>query len=118
MGPPLLLAADSTYWFVLGLKSGTFDWDYVEDVAKTGSGTFPPPADPLTGFSADQGENWSLDSGFPQLPQYIEVTTTAIPEPAVCAGFMGLLAAALAVLVRRRASNGVSGRGGRPEPVS
>jgi hypothetical protein len=118
VGPPLLLAADSTYWFVLGLKSGTFDWDYVADVTKTGSGTFPPASDPLTGFSADQGESWSLDSGFPQLPQYIEVTTAAIPEPAVCAGFMGLLAAALAVSVRRRASNGFSAQVAHSEPVS
>ena len=97
----ILLKADSTYWFVLGLTAGTFDWGFALNGVSAGSGTFPAePNFSLSGYSEDGGVNWIHDTGLDQFPQYIEVTTAAVPEPAACAELAGLLVVALACWAR------------------
>ncbi len=98
---PQILLADSTYWFVLGLTAGTFDWGFALNGVSAGSGTFPAePVFSLSGYTVDGGVTWIHDAGFNQAPQYIEVITSAVPEPAACAGLAGLPVFALACWAR------------------
>ena len=97
----VLLEADSTYWLVIGLTSGTLDWGFSSNGVSAGSGTFPAEPDfSLSGYTEDGGVTWTHDAGFNQYPQYIEVTTAAVSEPAACAGLASLPVFALACWAR------------------
>jgi hypothetical protein len=75
------LTADTTYSFVLGTSSGTFGWDAANTYNSVGSGTFPAQPNMTFGMSEDGGLSWTDYTHDGSWPQYLEITTTAIPEP-------------------------------------
>ena len=89
------LNANTTYWFSLGLTSGTVSWDAANTYNVTGSGTFPAEPDTVWGYSDNAGTTWTQVSHSGSLPQYIEVKTALIPEPASYSLALGALALGL-----------------------
>jgi PEP-CTERM motif len=92
---PVVLAADTNYWLVLGATgtstSAAFKWQYTD----TETADLPNDADTET-----DGATWSVFSGGPFLS---ELDGTAVPEPTtlgvLCVGGLGLLS-------RRRGNRG------------
>ncbi len=77
------LSPSTTYFFVVGLSSGSAAWDYPSTFGLVGSGTFPPS--PSDGWIYTDNANapsptWSGAGGY--LPQYISVNGSVVPEPA------------------------------------
>lgn len=87
----ITLAANTTYWLVLGASSGTFEWSWTATNSGSGAG--------YTGNSAYfDGSYWYGTSGV--YPYQLSVTanpagTSAVPEPAS----FGLFAATLGIIL-------------------
>ena len=92
--PQVALAANTTYWIVLGATgAGSFGWTYARGNNQTGPGALG-----YYGYSGDGGANWgSFGTDDPYL---VRVNVVAVPEPA---GVVMLLAGmALLFALRRR----------------
>ena len=73
----VVLMPNTVYWFTLGsANGGTFDWDYADGPATTGFGVLGSYSD-----SSDAGATWILRDSVD--PYFMQVNTSAIPEPGV-----------------------------------
>ncbi|MBI4863820.1 MAG: hypothetical protein HY815_26720 [Candidatus Riflebacteria bacterium] len=72
------LAANTTYWVVAGVSSGSGDyrWNFTDSFAQTGPGSIGDEY----GFSGDQGTSWTTPGSGPQKLS-VEGTPTGVPEP-------------------------------------
>ena len=95
------LSPSSRYWLVMGVSSGTanYDLNYAEDVAATGVWSYPYGGSwgGIVAESSNQGGSWSLSNYGPFL---LEFDATAVPEPSTYA--MALAGLACGALFRRR----------------
>jgi hypothetical protein len=71
---PVTLTGGTSYWFVVGTATETFDWAYVADFNPTGPGAISTYAD-----SSDAGATW-INRDF-DFPYFIEVRGDVVPEP-------------------------------------
>jgi hypothetical protein len=92
---PVALAANTTYWVVLGTAGvGSFGWSYAKGGGTTGAGSLGNYA-----YSSNAGASWgSFNSDD---PYQIRVNVSAVPEPSAFALWAGGLAA-LGFVGRRR----------------
>ena len=91
--PQVALAANTTYWIVLGATgAGSFGWTYAQGNNQTGPGALG-----YYGYSGDGGANWgSFGTDDPYL---VRVNVAAVPEPA---GVVMLLAGLTLIAALRR----------------
>lgn len=96
----VLLLANTTYWFVLGVNSGTYDWTYANTTNFTGPGSVR--AVNSVADSSDAGLTYVYHdlSTFPYKFQ-VNVNLSAVPEPGSLA-LMGIGIGFGAVVMRRR----------------
>ena len=74
----LLLSANTPYWIVAGVSAGDGDYRWATVDSDGETGPFPLGNDPALSFNT--GGSWSLSTNL--LNQRLEVTATAVPEPA------------------------------------
>lgn len=87
------LAPNTTYWIVMGASgAGSFGWTYAEGNGSTGAGALLQYA-----YSSDLGANW--DAFGTDNPYYVQVSVSAVPEPA--SAWLLLAGAALLAAARR-----------------
>lgn len=108
----VMLAADTTYWLVIGERHGSLDdeylgWSYADGNATIGAGSLG-----AFGYSTDGGASWSASTFDTPNPFRLAVSVgpvSAVPEPSS----MALTALGLVALMamRRRSSRAVQ----RPE---
>jgi len=94
--PPVALAANSTYWIVLGVTgAGSFGWTYAEGENQTGPGALGN-----YNYSSDGGASWTSYGNLN--PYLVRVNVTAVPEPAGVATLLAGMALIAALRQRRR----------------
>lgn len=99
---PVTLAADTTYWLVLGERHGSLDteflgWSYAHGNGQSGAGTLG-----AFGYSSDGGASWNASTFDTPNPYQMAVYVSAVPEPSSVA--MSIAGLALLLAIRRRAS--------------
>ena len=93
--PQVALAANTTYWIVLGATGpGSFGWTYARGNNQTGPGALG-----YYGYSGDGGANWgSFGTDDPYL---VRVNVAAVPEPGSAMLNLGGLLAVISLYLRR-----------------
>lgn len=102
-----LLAANTTYWIVAGVTSGSGSYRW--NVA-TGDNYQMATWTPVDAFaqSSNAGVDWSVLTAGSANPYLYEVTVSAIPEPSTYAALAGLGALGLACWRRRQKTAGAA----------
>ena len=101
------LSPSSRYWLVMGVSSGTanYDLNYAEDVAATGVWSYPYGGGfgGIVAESTNQGGSWSLSNYGPFLLEF-DATVAAVPEidPASFGSALSLVLGALGLAERKR----------------
>ncbi|TWT41644.1 hypothetical protein Pla111_30210 [Botrimarina hoheduenensis] len=76
----VLLDANTSYWFVLGVADGSLDWSYEDSTIGMGQNTYGPGSIVLFADSTDAGTNWTYYSPLnPYRMQVNVVTTPTLP---------------------------------------
>ena len=101
------LDPSSRYWLVMGVSSGTanYDLNYAEDVAATGVWSYPYGGGfgGIVAESTNQGSSWSLSNYGPFLLEF-DANVAAVPEidPASFGSVLSLVLGALGLVERKR----------------